>query len=299
MTGLEWIREAGILATPVAITNTHSVGVVRDALVTAEMEAQTGEEDYWCLPVVAETYDGTLNDINGMHVRAEHVREALAAARTGPVTEGSVGGGTGMICHEFKGGIGTASRAPRRRGRLDGRRPGAGELRAPITCCASTGARWARPEHGARPFALRERPGDSPAGTGSIIVILATDAPLLPTQCDRLAKRASIGLGRMGGGLDDGSGDIFLAFATGNRGIPSEGHTGTTGDRALADVTNEYITPLFHAAAEATEAAILNALLAAGDMTGRDGITAHGLTPDLLLGAFEEARRDSRWHTLT
>jgi D-aminopeptidase len=110
MTGLEWIREAGVLATPVAITNTHSVGVVRDALVKAEIKARTDEEEYWCLPVVAETYDGTLNDINGMHVTAEHVFEALDSASTGPVEEGSVGGGTGMICHEFKGGIGTASR---------------------------------------------------------------------------------------------------------------------------------------------------------------------------------------------
>src|SRR5215204_693238 len=110
MTGLEWIREAGVLATPVAITNTHSVGVVRDALVTAEMEARADEEDYWCLPVVAETYDGILNDINGQHVTADHVREAFATASAGPVDEGSVGGGTGMICHEFKGGIGTASR---------------------------------------------------------------------------------------------------------------------------------------------------------------------------------------------
>src|ERR687897_1685998 len=110
MTGLEWIREAGVLATPVAITNTHSVGIVRDALVKAEMEARTGDEDYWCLPVVAETYDGTLNDINGLHVAVEHVREALASASSGPVREGSVGRETGMICHEFKGGIGTASR---------------------------------------------------------------------------------------------------------------------------------------------------------------------------------------------
>ena len=133
-----------------------------------------------------------------------------------------------------------------------------------------------------------------PAGTGSIIVILATDAPLLPIQCDRLAKRAGIGLGRIGGGLDDGSGDIFLAFTTGNRGLPPEGLSEPPATVPLQMVTNDYMTPLFYAAAEATEEAILNALLAAGDMTGRDGITAYGLTPETLLSAFEEARRDSR-----
>jgi D-aminopeptidase len=290
MTGLEWIREAGILATPVAITNTHSVGVVRDALVRAEMEARTGEEDYWCLPVVAETYDGTLNDINGMHVTAEHVFEALDSASSGPVREGSVGGGTGMICHEFKGGIGTASRrlpesdggwtvgalaqanyGRRRMLRVDG---------SPVGRVLST-------ERVPSPYESGQE--TRPAGTGSIILVLATDAPLLPIQCDRLAMRASIGLGRIGGGLDDGSGDIFLAFATGNRGIPREGIPEQPATVPLHMVTNDYMTPLFHAAAEATEEAILNALLAAGDMKGRDGIMAHGLTPDLLLGALEEA----------
>jgi D-aminopeptidase len=295
MTGLEWIREAGALATPVAITNTHSVGIVRDALVRAEMEVRTGEEDYWCLPVVAETYDGTLNDINGQHVTVDHVFEALDSASIGPVEEGSVGGGTGMICHEFKGGIGTASRklpendggwtvgalvqanyGRRRMLRVDG---------APVGRVLST-ARVPSP--------YESGPETQPAGTGSIIVILATDAPLLPTQCDRLAKRAGIGLGRIGGGLDDASGDIFLAFATGNRGIPPEGLPEPPATVPLQMVSNEYMTPLFHAAAEATEEAILNALLAAGDMTGRDGITARGLTPELLLGALDEARRDSR-----
>ena len=290
MTGLEWIREAGVLATPVAITNTHSVGIVRDALVRAEIEARTDEEEYWCLPVVAETYDGILNDINGQHVTAKHALEALASAGTGPVEEGSVGGGTGMICHEFKGGIGTASRRlPEERGgwtvgvlvqanygrrsmlRVDGA-PVGRVLGAEIVSSPSKGEET------------------QPAGSGSIIVVLATDAPILPTQCDRLAVRASIGLGRMGGGLDDRSGDIFFAFATGNRGIPRAGFSEPPAIMPLKMVTNEYMTPLFHAVAEATEEAILNALLAAGDMTGRDGITAHGLTPDLLLGALEEAR---------
>jgi D-aminopeptidase len=287
MTGLEWIREAGALETPVAITNTHSVGVVRDALVAAEFEERTGE--YWSLPVVAETYDGTLNDINGQHVKADHLREALADARTGPVTEGSVGGGTGMICHEFKGGIGTASRLTAEEGgwtvgalvqanygcrhmlRVDG---------APVGRVLTT-------ERVPSPY----EEGDTPAaGTGSIIVILATDAPLLPTQCDRLAQRASIGLGRMGGGCDDGSGDIFLAFATGNSGLPGSGIADPPATIPLTTIPNEAMTPLFYAAAEATEEAILNALLAAGTVTGRDSITAHGLTLDLLLGALDEAR---------
>jgi D-aminopeptidase len=288
MTGLEWIREAGALETPVAITNTHSVGVVRDALVAAEFEERA--EEYWVLPVVAETYDGALNDINGQHVTAEHLREALADASTGPVEEGSVGGGTGMICHEFKGGIGTASRLlPEEDGgwtvgalvqtnygrrymlRVDG---------APVGRVLST-------ERVPSPY---EEESTSPAGTGSIIVILATDAPLLPTGCDRLALRASIGLGRIGGGCDDGSGDIFLAFATGNGGLPGSGLPDQQASIPLTTIPSAAMTPLFYAAAEATEEAILNALLAAGTMTGRDGITAHGLDPDLLLGALEEAR---------
>ena len=289
MTGLEWIREAGVLATPVAITNTHSVGIVRDALVKAEIKARTDEEEYWCLPVVAETYDGTLNDINGMHVTAEHVFEALDSASTGPVEEGSVGGGTGMICHEFKGGIGTASRRLPQEG---------GGWTVGALVQANYGSRSVLRVDGApvgrvlgteiisSPF----EDGAQPAGTGSIIVVLATDAPLLPTQCDRLAMRASIGLGRMGGGLEEGSGDIFFAFATGNRGIPRAGLYEPPATVPLQMVTNAHMSPLFHAAAEATEEAILNALLAAGDMMGRDGITAYGLTPESLLGALEEVR---------
>ena len=291
MTGLEWIREAGVLATPVAITNTHSVGIVRDALVRAEIQASTDEEEYWCLPVVAETYDGTLNDINGQHVTANHAFEALDSASIGVVEEGSVGGGTGMICHEFKGGIGTASR------RLPEERGGwtVGSLvqanygsRSMLRVDGLPVGRVLGSEIIPSPF--EDEAGTQPAGTGSIIVVLATDAPLLPTQCDRLAVRAGIGLGRMGGGLSNGSGDIFFAFATGNRSMPRAGLAAPPATVPLQMVTNKYMTPLFHAAAEATEEAILNALLAAGDMTGRDGITAYGLTPELLLGALEEIR---------
>jgi D-aminopeptidase len=292
MTGLEWIREAGALTTPVGITNTHSVGIVRDGLIAAELAARADEDEYWSLPVVAETYDGTLNDINGQHVTAEHSREALANASSGSVVEGSVGGGAGMICHEFKGGTGTASRRlPEEDGGWTvgalvqanyGRRSMLRVDGAPVGRVLTT-------ERVPSPYEDPEE--DAPAGTGSIIVILATDAPLLPGQCDRLARRASIGLGRMGGGLDDGSGDIFLAFATGNRGLPCT----ALGKKMPATIPlrmlpNQRMTPLFYATAEVTEAAILNALLAAGTVTGRDGITAHGLTPELLLGTLDEAR---------
>jgi D-aminopeptidase len=293
MTGLEWIRESGLLTTPVAITNTHSVGVVRDALITAELEERTDEDIYWCMPVVAETFDGVLSDINGQHVTAENVREALVDASGGPVEEGAVGGGTGMICHEFKGGIGTASR------RLAGE-DGGWTVGALVQ--ANYGARSALRVDGApvgrvltteripSPLAILEVE-ELPPGGGSIIVILATDAPLLPGQCERLAQRASIGLGRMGGGCDDGSGDLFLALATGNSGIPRSGFPlRSSATIPLQMVPSERMTPLFYAAAEATEEAILNALLTAGTVTGRDGITAHGLTPDLLHGALDEAR---------
>jgi D-aminopeptidase len=297
MTGLEWIREAGALTTPIGITNTHSVGVVRDALIAAEMEERPGADEYWSLPVVAETYDGALNDINGQHVGPEHVREALQNAAAGPVVEGSVGGGTGMICHEFKGGIGTASRrVPDEQGGWT-----VGALvqanygsRATLRVDGLPVGRVISKEQVPSPFDDEET--EQPPGTGSIIVILATDAPLLPIQCDRLVQRATVGLARMGGGLDDGSGDIFLAFATGNRGLPSavleRDVPQTVPVRMLP---NERMSPLFHAAAEATEAAILNALLSADTVTGRDGVTAHGLEPDMLLAAMEEARAGSRF----
>ena len=296
MTGLEWIREAGALTTPVGITNTHSVGVVRDALIAAEMEERPGADEYWSLPVVAETYDGTLNDINGQHVGPQHVREALQNAAAGPVIEGSVGGGTGMICHEFKGGIGTASRrVPDEQGGWT-----VGALvqanygsRSTLRVDGLPVGRVISKEQVPSPFDDEET--EQPPGTGSIIVILATDAPLLPIQCDRLVQRATVGLARMGGGLDNGSGDIFLAFATGNRGLPSVVQEGDVPQTVpVRMLPNEHMSPLFHAAAEATEAAILNALLSATTVTGRDGVTAHGLEPDVLLAAIEEIRAGGR-----
>jgi D-aminopeptidase len=278
LTGLEWIRESGQLTTPIALTNTHSVGVVRDALVAAEMRDRTDRAVYWSLPVVGETYDGTLNDINGMHVRPEHLFAALDAASTGPVPEGGVGGGTGMICHDFKGGTGTSSRivgewtvgalvqanyGRRERLTVDGVPVG---REIPF---AEVPSPWAEEEGLAR--------GTEP-GMGSIIAILATDAPMLPHQLERLAQRAGLGIARAGGAGEHSSGDIFLAFSTGNRGrLESYKTDVATTPIEVSMIHESSISDLFWAAIEATEEAILNALVAAETMTGRDGITAHAL----------------------
>ena len=283
MTGLEWVREAGMLTSPISLTNTHSVGVVHDALIAAEV-AERGAGDYWGLPVVAETWDGVLNDINGFHVRPEHVSEALTAAKDGPVAEGNVGGGTGMICHGFKGGIGTASRV------LDA---AAGGYTVGVLVQANYGRRSRFRVNG---VAVGERIPASdvplpearavPPGAGSIIVVVATDAPLLPHQCQRLAQRPGLGVARVGGVGEHWSGDLFIAFATGNRGLPaSEYRADAARTIPVTMLADAHITPLFDAAVEATEEAILNALLAAETMTGRDGFTAHALDADRLLAA--------------
>ncbi|HEU5372732.1 MAG TPA: P1 family peptidase [Gaiellaceae bacterium] len=276
LTGLEWVRESGTLTSPVALTNTHSVGVVRDALVRIDARDRRPEELWWSLPVVGETWDGLLNDVAGQHVTAEHVEDALAAARAGAVAEGNVGGGTGMICHGFKGGIGTASR---------------------ITDSGFTVGVLVQANHGRRErlivggVSVGERleaplPAAPANGGGSIIVVVASDAPLLPNQCSRLAQRAGLGIARLGGGGEHFSGDLFLAFATGNRCLPASDYGAdaplTVGLQMLVD---SHITPLFDAVADATEEAILNALLAAETMTGRDGITAHALEPTALAEA--------------
>ena len=291
-TGLEWIRESGLLSTPIAYTNTHSVGVVRDALVAAE-RTSVGGSQYWCMPVVLETFDGVLNDIWGQHVTAMHVHEALAQATSGPVAEGSVGGGTGMICHEFKGGIGTSSR------RLE---PHEGGWTVGALVQANYGRREALRVAG-YPVGdvLREVPSPFEArqagvpGMGSIVVTLATDAPLLPHQCEQLARRASIGLARVGGGTEYASGDIFVAFSVGNRGIPPADYS-TPGEplMSLRAVSGDFISPLFVAAAEAVEEAILNALFAADDMEGQ-GVHVHALGATRLLKALEQVgwRRDA------
>jgi D-aminopeptidase len=270
LTGLEWVRESGCLTTPIGITNTFSVGVVRDAIAAA-----SADEDAWSLPVVGETFDGFLNDIRAQHVTAEHVREALAAASGNRVDEGNVGGGTGMVCHGFKGGIGTASRA------VDGSMVG-------VLVQANYGRRNRFRVDGAPVGELigDRIPEPARGESGSIIGIVATDAPLLPHQCDRLAQRAGLGVGRMGGTGAHSSGDLFFAFATGNRGLDS-------GEREVPVrmLSDSEISPLYDAVIEATEEAILNALLAAETMTGRDGNTVHALEPDLLLEALGRATR--------
>jgi D-aminopeptidase len=279
LTGLEWIRESGTLCSPIGLTNTHSVGVVRDALISAEIASRTDERDFWSLPVVGETWDGLLNDINGMHVRAEHVAAALDSAASGAVDEGNVGGGTGMICHGFKGGIGTASRVVEEAG-------GAG---VGVLVQANHGRRERLRVNGipvGEAIPVSEIPdpyGRVPPGAGSIIAIVATNAPLLPVQCERLAQRAGLGIARVGGVGEHSSGDLFLAFATGNRGLPSSDVDAeaplTIPVQMLA---NNYITALFDAVVEATEEAIVNALCAARTLTGLNGATAHELPLDRL-----------------
>lgn len=276
MTGMAWIEELGTIFTPIAITNTHSVGVVRDAIIAYDVAHGDGAYDTtWSLPVVAETYDGFLSDINGMHVRPEHVFAAIEAAASGPVAEGCIGGGTGMTCHGFKGGIGTGSRV------LD-ERQGGWTVGALVQ--ANYGQRALLRVDGVpvgREIPVEEvpRPG-VPEGAGSIIVVLATDAPLLPSQCRRLAQRATIGLARMGGVGDNSSGDIFVAFSTGNRGL-------RRADRSVEPIAvrmlpDDAMTPLFEAAADATEEAILNALCAATTIIGIGGRVAHAIPLDRL-----------------
>lgn len=287
-TGLEWVREAGLLTSPIAFTNTHSLGVVRDALIVLDRDQQPDDGRlYWNMPVVLETFDGLLNDINGFHVKVEHVAEALRTAAGGPVIEGAVGGGSGMICHEFKGGIGTASR------RLNSAQGG-----------WTVGA-IVQANHGIRnelrvdgyPVGRYMEQADSPflkaslphPGMGSIVVCLATDAPLLPHQCTRLAQRASLGLARTGGGNEDHSGDIFIAFATGNDVPPAayESKKAPTTDN-LSMVNNDHISELFLAATEAVEEAIINALLASDTAEG-NGHAVPGLDAETLLKALRRA----------
>ncbi len=277
MTGTTWVEESGFLEGPVMITNTHSVGTVRDAVIAWRVKRGGPDESgyWWSLPVVAETYDGFLNDVNGFHVKPEHTFQALENARPGPVAEGNVGGGTGMVCYEFKGGIGTASR------KLD-EKAGGYTVGALVQCnCGEreqlriAGVPVGREISGNKVWsgAASSNQGD----TGSIIIAVATDAPLLPHQLKRLARRAALGLARTGSTSGNGSGDIFLAFSTANAraakpaGIPQ-----------LTMLPNDQMDPLFEATVEATEEAIVNALIAAETMTGADNHTAVALPHDRL-----------------
>jgi len=273
MTGTTWVEESGFLEGPIMLTNTHSVGVVRDAVVAWMYEKglydPVSPDVYWSLPVVAETYDGNLNDINGFHVTPEHASAALNSAASRPVAEGNVGGGTGMMCHGFKGGIGTASR------RLEGERR---KYTVAVLVQANYGARHSLTVAGVPVgreitdlLPVLHRGDSGPAG-GSIIAVVATDAPLLPHQLKRLARRVPLGIARVGGMGGNGSGDIFIAFSTANPGAARR-----TGISALEMLPNDRLTPLFSATVYATEEAIINALVAAEAMSGINGNTVYAL----------------------
>lgn len=272
MTGLVWVDDSGLLTSPVALTNTHSVGVVRDALIAYDVTHGGGALDAgWSLPVVAETYDGFLNDINGLHIKPEHVVAALDAASDGSVAEGCVGGGTGMICHGFKGGIGTSSRALL---------PAQGGWTVGVLVQANHGQRRLLRVDGVPVGRLIgpdqvPLPWETQASSGSIIVLVATNAPLLPSQCRRLAQRATIGVARAGGLGENSSGDIFLAWSTANRGRYHQAAPDTPLDIQM--LHHDALTPLFEAVADATEEAILNALCMATTMHGIDGRVAQAL----------------------
>ena len=306
MTGTTWLEESGILEGPVAITNTHSVGVVRDAILQWKVGKPNMQP--WGLPVVAETYDGALNDINGFHVTTAHTVAALDGAQAGAVAEGNVGGGTGMMCHGFKGGIGTASR------RLDAAAGGytvgvlvqcnygarrelrvagvpVGEEIGDLLPCVATADPTVRPGvrrcvGGGAPGSSGSDAGAPDEGAGSIIIVVATDAPLLPHQLRRIATRTALGVGRMGGRGENSSGDIFLAFSTANAGAATD-----TGVVRLEMLPNERINPLFAATVQATEEAILNAMLAAETMTGADELRVFALPHDRLLAAMRKYGR--------
>ena len=301
MTGTTWLQESGFLEGPIAITNTHSVGVVRDAILRWQVK-RPGLQP-WGLPMVAETWDGRLNDINGFHVTPEHVLAALEGAAPGAVKEGNVGGGTGMVCHGFKGGIGTASRrldtqaggytvgvlvqcnyGSRRELRIAGV-PVGQEITDLMPCNASTDASArSGPRCDAAPPTGQPQLDESDAG--SIIIIVATDAPLLPHQLKRLVTRAALGVGRMGGKGENSSGDIFVAFSTANA------HAATdTGTARVAMLPNARLNPLFYATVQATEEAILNALLAAETMTGADDNRVYAMPVQRVIGVMKKYGR--------
>lgn len=275
LTGAQWIEESGLLTSEIALTNTHSVGVVRDALLAEAIRRRSTRGDQWYLPVVGETWDGILNDIDGQHVTAEHVRAAFESASSGPVPEGGVGGGTGMICHGFKGGIGTSSRTVE---------IGAATYTVGVLLQANHGRRERLVVAGHRIGRLvpdSEVPvprTDLPGGAGSVIGIVATDAPLLPHQCRRLAQRVGLGIARAGAVGENSSGDLFLAFSTAGRGSIQPDHNLTAASTYTVEALNgPAIGALFDAVVDATEESVVNALLAAETMRGRDGIVAHAL----------------------
>ena len=286
MTGTAWIEESGFAEGPVLITNTHSVGVVRDATIKWQVAKRTQAQmfnDLWSLPIVAETWDGFLNDINGFHVTDADAIHALNSAQTGPVAEGAVGGGTGMICYGFKGGIGTSSR------KLDAKQ-GAYTVGVLVQCnCGRrpllqiAGVPVGREITDGVPYAANQ-PGIK-QDVGSIIIVVATDAPLVSTQLKRLARRATLGLGRTGSISGNGSGDLFLAFSVANRDVKSEGSNKVT------MLGNDSLDPVFEATVEATEEAIVNAMVGAKTMTGIDDHKVIGLPHDKLVDVLRKYNR--------
>jgi len=285
MTGTTWIKESGFLEGPIFITNTHSVGIVRDASIAWGLKHGATLQP-WSLPVVAETWDGTLNDINGFHVKPEHVFAALDTASSGPVREGNVGGGTGMICYGFKCGTGTASR------KLDAN---AGGYTVGVLVQANHGRRpelriAGVPVGAEIPVQPTRGPGPENLATdrelGSIIIAIATDAPLLPHQLERIARRASLGLARTGATSGNGSGDIFIAFSTANAKT-----AGVSDVASVQMLSNDRISAMFSATVQATEEAVVNALVAAETMTGINGRTVEALPHDRLKEALKKYGR--------
>lgn len=285
MTGTTWVEESGILTGPVMITNTHSVGVVRDAVIqwTVAHRHVGPDDDWWSLPVVAETWDGWLNDINGFHVKPEHVFHAIDTSHGGPVEEGAVGGGTGMICNGFKGGIGTSSRKLAEKD---------GGFTVGVLVQCNYGSRQnfrvagipvgrEIPSEDASAFAP-----DDITERGSIIVVVATDAPLLPHQLKRLVRRVSLGLGRDGSISGNGSGDIFIALSTANPGAAAGDHIVD-----LKMFPNDKLNPVFGATVEATEEAIINAMIAATTMTGIENHRVSALPHDQLRAILKKYNR--------
>ncbi len=279
MTGTTWVEESGFLEGPVMITNTHSVGTVRDAVIAWRVRHGGADQSgyWWSLPVVAETWDGELNDVNGFHVKAENVDEALGSAREGVVAEGNVGGGTGMVCYGFKGGIGTASR------RL-AEAAGGYTVGALVQCnCGRKADLLIAGVPVGREIAGK---GTRDEDSGSIIIVVATDAPLLPHQLKRLARRATMGLARTGSSSGNGSGDIFIAFSTANPGAAA-----TKGTVTPTMLPNDRMNPLFSATVQAVEEAIVNAMVGAETMTGANGVTVRALPHDELQKALKKYNR--------
>ena len=285
MTGTAWIDESGFIEGPVMLTNTHSVGTVRDAVIAYRVAQGDADASgyWWSLPVVAETWDGHLNDINGFHIKPEHAVQAITDAKSGPVAEGNVGGGSGMVCHEFKCGIGTASRQVS----IDGQSYTVGVL-----VQANYGLRDSLRIAGVpvgqhlRNDRVYSEETAKPAETGSIIIVIATDAPLLPTQLKRLAKRATMGLARMGSYAGNGSGDIFAAFST------AKPKTVNSTLSTAEFLGNDSIDPLFEATVQATEESIVNAMIAADDvMDGYDGNYAKAIDERALIDLLKTYNR--------